>query len=100
MLSTQFHPKLDDIPVYNAAVIGPNTYYFVYWGGLTLHLYPDRLEIIKTFRDQLNQFIETQEAFNAQAPLSNGDRLDNSRNLPIVPSESLPPVHATLETHE
>ena len=89
MISIQFHPKVDDNPTYNAAVVGPNTYYFIYWGGLTLHLYPDRLSAIKTFREQLTQFIETQESLNAQSSLPNGDRLDNTRDVSLLPAEGI-----------
>ena len=97
MLTTSLHPNsIKEMPKLETS--GP--YQWVTWGGLTIHLYNSdyTLEQFIELHSILGQFI--QESLHAQSPLPNGDRLDNSRDVSILPAESLPPVYATLETHE
>lgn len=83
MLSASFFPRTQETPVYRTS----EGFYWITWGGFTLHLYPQELTNITTFRNLINQFL--QESLNAQSSLSNGDRLDNPRDVPVMPAEGL-----------
>lgn len=87
MLTAGFHFRKDTRISYNRSELFATDHHWICLDELVLHFSPENYHEIITLRDHLNQFI--QESLDVHSSLPNGDRLDNSRDVPELPAEGI-----------